>query len=147
VDMLHIRLEKDVLELGSRSAEAKGLLGLIRISTAAENIADAAAQIADVVLRGVESHPIFKFVMEEAEETIVRATLSKNSILVNKTLGELGLEDNIGMRIIAVRRGTRWIYNPPDSFKLLEGDLTIARGYAEGKDRFRGLAAGTIREI
>lgn len=139
IDKLHIEFELAVLEL-RETRPAKGLLGSIRLAMAAEQLADAACLIASIVKKGVQAHPVVQMALEKAEETIVATQIAKASVLGGKSLGELGLEDDIGMRIIAVRRGENWMYNPQDSFVLTPGDLIIARGYAEGKERLLNLA-------
>ena len=131
----------------SSAVKPDAKLALIRIGIASENIADAAAEIADAVLRGLEPHPILKMVMEEAEETIVRTCVGAGSKLEGRTIGDVALDDRIGMRIIAVRRRGKWFYSPSDSFKLKSGDVIIARGYTQGKDLLLDLAKGEKCEV
>ncbi|MHA1721942.1 MAG: potassium channel family protein [Candidatus Baldrarchaeia archaeon] len=143
MDKLHTKFELKVLEIGiKRKEDKKNLLGLLRLGVATENLADAAAEIADVVLRGVEPHPILRMVMEEAEETVMEATISENSTLNSKMLGEIKLDEKIGVKIIAVKREDIWFYNPPDDFILRTGDIIVARGFIEAKDALKKLAEG-----
>jgi len=142
MDELHTEFELEVLELREKRP-AKGLLGLIRLALAAEKLADAATMMADIVRKGARAHPVMLMAMERAEETIVATEVVEASDLLGKSLGELGLEDDIGMRIIAVKRGENWIYNPQDSFTLASGDLIIARGYIEGREKLLTLANPT----
>ena len=143
VDKLHTRFELEVLKIGiQRKEDEKNLLGLLRLGVATENLADAAAEIADIVLRGVEPHPILKMVMEEAEEMVMQATISENSTLNDKMIGEAKLEEKIGVKIIALKRQDKWFYNPPNDFVLKAGDIIIARGFIEGKNALKKLAAG-----
>ncbi|HID91462.1 TPA: hypothetical protein EYP44_05840 [Candidatus Bathyarchaeota archaeon] len=147
VDRLHTTFELMVLSMQRLPEEADETLSLIRLSIAAEEIADAAAQIAEIVLKGVEPHPILKVVMGEAEETVVRARVAKKSILAGKSLKDLDLPSNAGMWVIAIRRGRRWVYNPGGQTVIKPGDVLIARGYSEGREVLEGLAAGRIREL
>lgn len=143
MDKLHTKFELKVLEIGiKRKEDKKNLLGLLRLGVATENLADAAAEIADVVLRGVEPHPILRMVMEEAEETVMEATISENSTLNGKMLGEIKLDEKIGVKIIAVKREDIWFYNPPDDFILRTGDTIVARGFIEAKNALKKLAEG-----
>jgi len=139
VDKLHTEFELMVLELREKRP-IKGLLGLIRLALATEELADAGAMMARIVKRGAQAHPVMRRAMEQAEETIVATEIVQNSVLCGKSLGDLGLEDDIGMRIIAVRRGGDWIYNPSDTFIINPGDLIIARGYIEGREKLLTLA-------
>jgi len=55
-------------------------------------MATAAAQIAKVVLRGLEPHPILKLVIEEAEETVTRVQVSEESLLNGRSLREAKIQ-------------------------------------------------------
>ena len=69
VDKLHVEFELLVLSSGIKKEEARDFLGLMRVGMGTERIADAAARIAEVVLRGLKPHLVLKLVIEEAEET------------------------------------------------------------------------------
>ena len=142
MDMLHTEFDLAVLELKGKR-DAKCLLGLIRLAAASEMFGDAAKMMADIVKKGVRAHPVVLMAMEQAEETIISAEIAASSDLCGKRLGELGLEDDIGMRIIAVKRSEHWSYNPQDSFSLQSGDLIIVRGYSEGREKLLTLANPT----
>ncbi len=141
MDRLHTDFELLVIS-SSGGEDARDMLGLIRLGLATEMIADAAAEIAEVVLRGEETHPILRMVIEEAEETVERATLSENSPLVGKTLREARIPEETGMWVLAIRRGDRWIRPRPDTV-LEAGDVLIASGYADGVEDFRRLVEGS----
>ena len=138
MDKLHREFELSVLESG-KERTSKEKLALIRIGLATERIADAATLVADIASRGPKTHSIFKIAIEESEKTILCTTIAKNSIMTDKSLGELGLEDDIGIKIIAIFRNVKWIYNPSDSFKLNAGDEIIARGYSRGRAKLLSL--------
>ena len=147
MDELHLNLEKMALKACSVARDPVSLLSVLRISSAAEELADAASRMAEVVLRGIETRSILSFVVEEAEETVVRARVSEDSVMAGRSIADLDLEDRIGMRIIAVRRGGQWIYDPPDSLKLMPDDILIARGYSEGREMFLKIASGEVQTL
>ena len=140
MDKLHTEFELLVLSSKFKKEEAKGFLGLIRLGVVTEKIADAAAQIAEVVLRGVEPHPVLKLAIEEAEETITYVQVAENSMLANKTLKDARIPEETGMWVLAIKRGDKCIRPKPDS-KIQAGDVLIASGYAEGEDDLKKLAA------
>lgn len=140
VDKLHTDFELLVLSAGISSEESKNFLGLIRIGVVTENIADAAAQIAEVVLREIKPHPVLALAIEQAEETVVRVQVSKMSPLVGKTLREAQVHEETGMWVLVVRRGGRWVRPSPD-LRINAGDVLIASGYAEGEEDLKKLAS------
>lgn len=140
VDKLHTDFELLALSSKFKEEEAKGFLGLIRLGVATEKIADAAAEIGEVVLRGIEPHPILKLTIEEAEETVTYVRVAENSPLVNKTLREAHVPEETGMWVLAIRRGDKCIRPKRDS-KIEVGDVLIASGYSEGEDDLKKLAA------
>ena len=141
VDRLHNEFELLVLSSRAESQETRGLLGLIRMGVVTERIADAAAEIAEVVLRGGESHPVLSMVIQDAEETVETAELGEGSLIKGKTLKEAGIPEETGMWVLVVKRGDRWIRPRPD-LALHVGDVVIASGYAEGEEDFQSLVSG-----
>ncbi|MDH5482571.1 MAG: PhoU family transcriptional regulator [Candidatus Bathyarchaeota archaeon] len=140
VDKLHTEFELIVLSSGFKKEDAKGFLGLIRLGVATEKIADGAAEIAEVVLRGIEPHPVLKLAIEEAEETVTYADVSENSSLINKSLREARIPEETGMWVLAIRRRDKCIRPKPDS-KIEADDVLIASGYAGGEQDLKKLAA------
>jgi len=146
MDDLHTDFELLVLSSGFEPEESKDFLGLIRLGVVTEEIADAAMEIADVVLRGLEPHPILKLVIEEAEETVTRVTVSETSPLVGKKIREAQIQEETGMSVLVIRRGTWWLRPRPDTV-IKAGDILIAAGYAEGEADFEALASGVKEPV
>ena len=140
VDELHTEFELLVLSSGFKPEESKDFLGLIRLGVVTEKIADAAAEIAEVVLRGIKPHPVLKIAIEEAEETVTRVQVTENSPLANKTLKQAQIPEETGMWVLAIRRENRLI-RPRPSTTIKAGDFLIASGYSEGEEDLRKLAA------
>jgi uncharacterized protein with PhoU and TrkA domain len=141
MDNLHTKFELLVLSSGFKPEESKDFLGLIRLGVMTEEIADAATEIADVVLRGLKPHPILKRVIEEAEETVTRVRVSNTSLLVGKNLREAQIQEETGMWVLVIRRGKGWLRPRPETVIKVE-DILIASGYAEGEEDFKKLASG-----
>ena len=141
IDDLHTDFERLVLSSGFKPEESKDFLGLIRLGVVTEQIADAAMEIADVVLKGLEPHPILKLVIEEAEETVTRVTVSETSPLVGKKIREAQIQEDTGMWVLVIRRGNWWL-RPRPATVIKAGDVLIASGYAAGEEDFRELASG-----
>ena len=140
VDKMHTEFELLALTSDFKKEEASGLLGLIQIGVATEQIADAAAEMAEVVLRGVEPHPVLTLAIKEAEETVAQACVSADSPLVNKTLKEARVGEDTGMWVLVIKRGGKPL-RPKGDTRIQVGDILVASGYSEGVDDFRKLAS------
>jgi uncharacterized protein with PhoU and TrkA domain len=140
VDKMHTEFELLALTSDFKKEEASGLLGLIQIGVATEQIADAAAEMAEVVLRGIEPHPVLTLAIKEAEETVAQACVSADSPLVNKTLKEARVGEDTGMWVLVIKRGGKPL-RPKGDTRIQVGDILVASGYSEGVDDFRKLAS------
>jgi len=140
VDQLHTDFELLALKSDFKKEEASGFLGLIRLGVATEKIADAAAEMGEVVLRGIEPHPILKLAIREAEETVTQVCVTEGSPLVNRTLKEARVHEETGMWVLVIRRGEKSLRPKPDTVIQL-GDILIASGYAEGVEALKKLAS------
>jgi uncharacterized protein with PhoU and TrkA domain len=147
VDGWNYQIQRVALSTAIEDKNIDKALALIRLASSTEAIADAAMEIADVVLRDMDPHPILKMSIMDSDVIITRAPVAKNSILVNKTLGELRLMTETGMWIIAIKRGTNWIYGPDENSKIEEGDVLIARGPKEGEKDFITITNGKKRKL
>ncbi|MCW4049711.1 MAG: hypothetical protein NWE89_08235 [Candidatus Bathyarchaeota archaeon] len=145
MDTLHIDFQRRVLSRTEEEVDPMDLLGIIRMGNVTERIADAAAEIAEVVLRGIEPHPILRMVIQDAEETVERVTVSKDSPVVGKTLRESRIPEETGMWVLVVRRGSQWIRPKPNTI-LMADDIVIASGYSEGEEDLQLLLAGETEE-
>ena len=140
MDQLHTDFELLALTSDFTEEEASGFLGLIRLGVATEKIADAAAEMAEVVLRGIEPHPVLKLTIREAEETVAQACVTRNSQLINKTLKEARLPEETGMTVLAIKRSGKTL-RPKFDTSIQLGDILIASGYAEGVEDLMKLAS------
>ena len=142
MDKMHTDFELLSLTSGFKKEEASGFLGLIRLGVATEKLADAAAEMAEVVLRDIEPHPVLKLAIREAEETVIQACVTEDSSLINKTLKEARVPEETGMWILAIKRSDKSL-RPKPNMKIQVGDILIASGYAEGVEDLQRLASPT----
>lgn len=143
VDGLHTEFELLVLSSLTDHEDLRGFLGLIRMGVVTERIADAAAEIAEVVLRVERPHPILKMVIEDADETVERVKVPEDSPLIGKTLKEVMIPEETGMWVIVIRRGDR-LMRPHPKTVIQVSDVLIASGYAEGEEDFKRLIEGSV---
>jgi len=131
----------------SRGKVSRKLISFIDLVEATKLVASAAKQLSQVVIEGVEVHPIIKEALEESDESITKAVVKKKSIMTNKTLGNLKLRTEMGIDIIAIRRGKNWIFDPDKNTQLKEKDVIIAVGPKNSCKKLRGLAHGGVKNI
>ncbi|RLF31291.1 MAG: PhoU family transcriptional regulator [Thermoplasmata archaeon] len=148
IDELHQHIQKETLELvDNQKLGVRDALAILRLAELGENIADAAQEIADVVLRDVELHPILKMSIRESDQVFTRIQVEKESVLAGKTLGELKLASETGMTVIAMRHGNRWLYGPTKNTRIDPGDILFAKGPEDGEKHLIELAKGKTNKI
>ncbi len=142
VNAMNYEIKKESLVAARSYEDAEKLTALLEIAEATESMANAAKDLADLVITGFKPHPVFKMVMEESDKSIARVVVDESSELANNTLGDLLLVNRTGMRVISIRRGSSWIYGPDKNTTLLPGDTLILKGTDEGADLLEKLASG-----
>ena len=147
VDYLAYMIDMSTM-LAARDAEdAQHLTAVTTVAAATNKISDAAADIAAIVLKEIGIHPIVRKAFEQVEERLARAIVKPNSILVKKKLGDLEVAAKIGVDVIAIRRRQKWLIDPSEKERVVEGDVLIVRGAPHGVDELKALAEGKIKEL
>ncbi|MFB6113450.1 MAG: potassium channel family protein [Halodesulfurarchaeum sp.] len=150
VDQLKSRFEAWILQAAARVEDPVRLRGLVHIATSTEVISDAAVEISEGVLRGLDTHVVVQEAVEESDEIIVRVTVTDGSTLDGSTLGQQDVKSTTGMRVIAVRHpdeeDTEWTIQPGPNTDIMAGDVLLAKGTRSGADILRDLA-GDTREV
>jgi uncharacterized protein with PhoU and TrkA domain len=147
VDELVGKLQRRVMEEAIETKNVDKALLLFHLSSAMEQIADAARAISDAALRAIQVHPVLVESVRESEVTVARVEVTEGSVFAAKTLRQLQLATKTGMRVIAIRRGKKWIVGPTAEDKLDVGDVLFARGPPASEDHLRGLCAGRRKRI
>lgn len=138
MDGLNINFEKNLLDFAHLVDSPRDLTGIMRIVFSCELIADAAAHLAENILKGFEPHVIIQKAIEETSEIVVRETLSADSYFKSKTYDELQEQRyKRGFHIIALKRKDKWIYSFKSDFVFKVGDLLIGLGPKESVDQWR----------
>ncbi len=138
MDGLNINFEKDLLDFAKLIESPRNLTGIMRIIFSCELIADAAANIAENVLRGFKVHNILQQAISETSEVVVRETISEDSYFKGKTYEQLqDRRYKRGFNIIALKRDKKWIYSFKHNFFFAVGDLIIGLGPKETLNQWR----------
>ena len=136
MDVLQLQGRMSVIMAARSPEDAEGLAPVLGVIESAEKVSNAAGDIAKVVLEDVGLPDAMRAALPEAVETLVRATLADDSPYAGRTLGDLNLETETGVRAIAVRREqatgkSSWVTNPGRETTLEPGDALILRGFDE----------------
>jgi uncharacterized protein with PhoU and TrkA domain len=133
-DTLLDELQSWVLRAAPEARNPDDLRGLLRLGSASEYVCDAARDMTWYVEHGEPLHPVVQMALEETEETSAETVVQPGAPAVGQTLKELRVETETGMFVLAVQRGSRWIYRPRSGFTLREGDRLISVGPEDGED-------------
>jgi len=144
MDRMKDELEISVIEAArgiTNKSNFDELRSLLHVAISSEIISDAAYEIADVVLRDIQLHPVFLASIRESDEVILKLD-AKNEDIFGKTLKELKIETRTGMFILAIRRKDgKWVYNPAGDAEIKKGDLLIMRGPKEGEEKIKEIVS------
>jgi uncharacterized protein with PhoU and TrkA domain len=149
LDQLLYQVRIQIMMATRTRDDAEELIGILQVASAAEQIGNAAEEIARLVEEDVEYRPFLPFVMREADETLGTARVADDSEIAGQSPFQLGLESAWGVRIIAFKRRRRWWYEVDEGRSINTGDLLVFRGTGEGVDLFRKVVTGkaTIEEV
>ena len=140
-EVLELESEMDVLQLQARMSlvmagrspeEAEQLAPIFGIVGAAEKISDAAGDIAKVVLDDIGLPASLRASLPDPVETLARAELAAESAFAGRTIADINMETETGVRVLAIRRGDDWVLNPDRETTLRAGDVLLCRGPDDG---------------
>jgi len=146
VDSLYKRIEHLETETMSalfkvREPEEERIL-LIDLVDFVKDIANAARSIASLSKSKAVS-PIVADILKESDLRVVTESVSKNSVLANKTIGEAKIRAYaLGARIVCIKRDENWIFNITGDTKLVPGDFVVAIGTKHSDELLKSVLAG-----
>src|SRR5215212_1742134 len=127
--------------LAARSpADSEQMAGILQVVQDIEKIGNAAYDIAKIVVKKLGIPPELLQDLPAAEEITSRVRIHPESTLDGRSLEELDLPVETGMRPIAVRSGLEWNFDPEPEDVLREGDVLFLQGPPEGVAEIRQLA-------
>ena len=130
--------------LAARSpADSEQMAGILQVVQDIEKIGNAANDIAKIVVKRLGIPPELLQDMPEAEEIPSRVRICAESALDGRSLGDLDLPVETGMRPIAVRSDNEWNFDPDPEDVLREGDVLFLQGPPEGVAEIRDLAGAS----
>lgn len=128
MSVLELRAQMSLLMAARSPDDAEQLAPVLSIVTATDQISDAAGDIAKIVLEEIGLPDAMRAALPEAVETLVRGIVDDDSAYADRTLLDINLESETGMRVIALRRGEEWLLNPGRDTTIVAGDIAFLRG-------------------
>ncbi len=124
-------------------ADAEQMAGILQVVQDIEKIGNAANDIAKIVVKKLGIPPELLQDLPAAEEITSRVHIAPESTLDGRSLDELDLPVETGMRPIAIRSGDVWNFDPEPEDVLREGDVLFLQGPPEGVAEIREFAGAT----
>ena len=121
-------------------ADAEQMAGILQVVQDIEKIGNAANDIAKIVVKKLGIPPELLQDLPAAEEITSRVHIASESTLDGRSLDELDLPVETGMRPIAIRSGDVWNFDPEPEDVLREGDVLFLQGPPEGVAEIREFA-------
>jgi|TARA_B110000444_G_scaffold6736_1_gene6158 uncharacterized protein with PhoU and TrkA domain len=124
--------------------EVDGMSSVLLVVSSIEQIANAAVDISKIVLRNIGIPQALLVDMAEAAEVSHRLVVAHGSHLVSRSLADLELPVVVGMRVVAIQRGRRWLTDIGGESVLEPSDVLFVRGEPAGIVRLRELASASV---
>ncbi len=128
MDVLQMQARMNMLMAARSTTDAKQLAPVLGIIGAAEKISEAAGEMAQVVLNEDEIPGAIRAALPEAVEVLARATVDEGSVYAGRSLGEIDLETETGVRVIGIKDGDNWMLTPDRDTSLSADDVVLLRG-------------------
>jgi uncharacterized protein with PhoU and TrkA domain len=128
------------VKAGRSPRDAEQMSSVLHLVSAIERMGNAAVDIAKIVTHKLGIPVALVSDLAAAHEVSHRVRVRADSQLDGRTLDELELPAETGMRVVAIRRAKEWIADPDDDEVLRADDVLITRGAADGIAELRELA-------
>src|SRR5438094_7069095 len=109
----YLRRLREISMLAARSPEdAEAMGGVLHLAGAIEKIGQAASDMARVVQAKLGIPDALRRDLRHADEIVGRVRVREGASCVGRSLKDLRLPGEIGVWLIAIRRGTEWEFDP-----------------------------------
>jgi uncharacterized protein with PhoU and TrkA domain len=132
---------REICVLAARSPrEAEQMSSVLHVVSAIERMATAAVGVSRIVTHRLGIPAALVADLAAAEEVSHRVRVRGESALAHRSLADVELTTEVGMRVVAVRRGKQWVIDPDGDEVMLPDDVLILRGPPGGIGELRELA-------
>jgi uncharacterized protein with PhoU and TrkA domain len=132
---------REICVLAARSPrDAEQMSSVLHVVSAIERMATAAVDVSRIVTHRLGIPAALVADLAAAEEVSHRVRVRGDSALAHRSLADVELTTEVGMRVVAVRRGKQWVIDPDGDEVMLPDDVLILRGPPGGIGELRQLA-------
>jgi uncharacterized protein with PhoU and TrkA domain len=135
MDELKYQLEMTVMLAARDPEDAEKLAAVLQVANATEHISNAAGDIVNLLKIPVKKRPFLSSLLKEGDEIISFVKVPREMEM--ERLEELYETVSPGIRVLAVKRHKRWIYDPEDAFRIRGGDALVVTGPESAIDELR----------
>ncbi len=126
MDELKYQLQMTVMLAARDPEDAEKLAAVLQVANATEHISNAAGDIVNLLKIPVKKRPFLSSLLREGDEIISFIGVPKDREA--ERIEELYEKVSPGIRVLAVKRKKRWIYDPEDDFRIRPGDALVVAG-------------------
>src|SRR2546427_3001740 len=127
--------------------DAEEMASVLNVISATAKIANAAIDIGNIVIRRLGIPSGLRADLSQAEEVVTRCRVHGESRMDGTSLVDLQLPTEASMKVIGIRRGDDWEFDPKGEMVLVEDDVIFCRGAPEGTAEVRRLAGAPELEV
>src|SRR5919202_2203275 len=153
VDELEERLSDLVHEMravcvlaGRSPHDADAMASVLQVVGAIERMGNAAVDIGRIVTHRLGIPRALVADLASAEEISHRVRIREGSDMAHRSLADLELPVEVGMRVVAIRRERGWITDVDCDEVLVPGDVLFLQGTSDGIAELRSLAGAPAWE-
>ncbi len=120
--------------------DADAMASVLQVVSAIERMGNAGVDVAHVVTHRLGIPRALVADLAAAEEISHRVRIRDDSAMAHRSLADLELPVEVGMRVVAIHRDRDWITDVDGELVLVPGDILFLQGTPDGVAELRALA-------
>lgn len=128
MDLRQYQIQAKCMMAASSPKESIGLVSVLRMASAVEDISNAVKELTDIILKGIPPHPIIAEALKSASRGVDYIKVRKDSKIVGKTMKEVTAGK---ATVIGLKRNEVWEYLPKVETRIEGGDTVVVSGKTE----------------
>jgi len=125
MNMKQYKIETLCMLAANNKQDALGLISVMKVAAAAENISNAIKELTDTILRGIKPHPIIGEALKASAETVDYINTGKKNKIIGKMIKDVTKGD---VKVVGLKRNENWIYKPDEMSRIEPNDVIIFSG-------------------